>query len=66
MSSKDWLFLSILTFLTVMAWIVADTYHAATTSTLTPVQKNLIEPLKPTFDQELILKLKARQAVNVP
>ena len=60
MSNKDLLILSILTFITVVVWILSDVYHAATTSTITPLEKKLIEPLKPSFDQEVILKLKRR------
>jgi len=60
MSNKDLLILSILTFITVIAWVVFDVYHAATTSTITLVQKELIEPLTPNFNQELILRLKER------
>lgn len=60
MSQKDLLILSILTFLTVLAWIAFDVHHAATTSTITPLQKELTKPLNPTLDQEIILKLKQR------
>ena len=63
MSSKDLLILSILTFITVLAWIIFDVYHAATTSTVTPLQKELTKPLKPTFDQEIILKLRKRSSI---
>lgn len=63
MSGKDLLILSILTFITVVAWIIFDVYHASTTSTITPLQKELIEPLKPTFDQETILKLRERKEI---
>ena len=58
MSSKQTLFLSIFTFLTVLAWISFDVYHAATTSTITPIQQELIEPLEPKFDTQVILELK--------
>lgn len=58
MSSKEILFLSIFTFLTVLAWIAFDIYHAATTPTVTPIQQELIKPLNPKFDTEVILRLK--------
>jgi len=63
MSNKDLFILSILTFITVVAWIVFDVYHVANTSTITPLQKELIEPLKPSFDQETILRLKERKEI---
>lgn len=58
MSSKQTLFLSIFTFMTVVAWIAFDIYHAAVTSTITSVQEKLIKPLEPKFDREVILELK--------
>ena len=61
MSNKQILYLSIFTFLTVIAWIVFDIYHATTTSTVTPVQEKLIVPLTPTFDMEVISKLKGER-----
>jgi len=61
MSSKQTLFLSIFTFLTVLAWIAFDVYHAVTTSTITPVQQELIKPLEPSFDKEVISELKEGQ-----
>ncbi len=58
MSSKQILFLSIFTFLTVLAWIGFDVYHAITTSTISPIQQELIKPLDPKFDTATISKLK--------
>lgn len=58
MSNKQSLFLSIFTFLTVLAWIVFDVYHASTISTVTPIQQELIKPLEPRFDTTTILELK--------
>lgn len=58
MSSRQSLFLSIFTFLTVIAWIAFDVYHAGVTSTITPVQQELIKPLEPKFDKEALSELK--------
>lgn len=57
MSGKELLILSILTLFTVLSWIVYDIYHTATTSTITPVQEELMEPLTPTFNHETIVKI---------
>lgn len=57
---KDILFLSILTFITVVTWIVFDIYHAAKTSTIEPPLLHLIEPLPPTLDTDLISELKVK------
>ena len=58
MGSKDFLILAVLTFLTVVAWIISEAYHAAVTSTVTVVEKRLMEPLQPTFNQQVIKALK--------
>ena len=57
MIGKEMLILSIFTVLTVLVWIVYDVYHAATTSTITPIQQELIKPLTPNFDHETIIKI---------
>ncbi len=58
MSNNQTLFLSIFTFLTVLAWIAFDVYHAGTVSTITSVQQELIKPLEPRFDMTVISELK--------
>ncbi len=57
MKRNELLFLALLTVFTVLSWIVYDIYHAATTSTITPVQQELMEPLTPTFDHDTIVKI---------
>lgn len=59
-TSKDWLILSVFTFLTVAIWTVYDIYHVVVTSTITPVQKELISPLTPNLDAEVINILKSK------
>jgi hypothetical protein len=55
---KDILFLSILTFITVITWIAFDIYHAATTSTIKPPLLHLIEPITPKLNTGLVSELK--------
>ena len=57
MNGKEILFLAILTFFTVLSWITYDIYHAATTTTVTSVQQELMKPLTPTFDHDTIIKI---------
>lgn len=57
MNKKELLFLAILTLFTVISWIVYEIYHTATTSTITPVQKELMRPLTPRLDHETIVKI---------
>ncbi|OGK55584.1 hypothetical protein A3B56_02430 [Candidatus Roizmanbacteria bacterium RIFCSPLOWO2_01_FULL_45_11] len=61
MNSKDLLFISIVTFLTTIAWTVYDIYHTAVTSTITPVQQELIKPINPGFDQETLELLRTKE-----
>lgn len=58
MRNKDIFFLSLLTFLTVVAWIGFDIYHAAVTSTISPILEKQIQPLTPKFDTEIVEVLK--------
>lgn len=63
MRGRDFLIFSVLTFITVVVWIVSDAYHAAVTSTLTTVEKKMMEPLSPTFDQQVIKELRTRNGL---
>lgn len=57
MTQKDWLLLSIFTFVIVVVWIVLDVYHVYTTSTISSIDKKLMETVAPEFDHETIIKL---------
>ena len=57
MNKKDLLMIAIITLLTVTSWIVYDVYHSATTNTITPVQEELIAPLDPHIDADVVLKV---------
>ncbi len=57
MNAKEILIISVLTLCTVLSWIVYDIYHATTTSTISPVQRELMTPLTPTFDHDTIVKI---------
>lgn len=57
LTNRDILILSIFTLVTVIAWITFEVYHAATTSNVTPVQKELLTPLNPVFDEEVLRSL---------
>lgn len=63
MRGRDFLIFSVLTFITVVVWIVSDAYHAAVTSTLTTVEKKMMEPFSPSFDQQVIKELKIRNGL---
>lgn len=55
------LILSLFSLITVVAWIVFDVYHAATTSRISQIQQELMTPLNPTFDTSVIEELKKQQ-----
>lgn len=61
MTHKDWLILSVVTFLTVAVWTVFDIYHAAISTTVTPTQTELTEPLDPNLNTEVFDAIKSRQ-----
>lgn len=65
MSSRDFLILSIFTFLTVGAWIIAEAYHAAVTSTITTVEEKLMKPFEPSFDQKVITQVREKYGVQI-
>lgn len=56
--SKDFIFLLIITSITVMTWLVFDIYHTRVQTTLAPRTEKLIEPISPIIDLTLIQELK--------
>lgn len=58
---KDIFILSLLTFITVVAWVLFDIHHANTTNTIKPPIKKLLKPLSPNLDVDLIRELKESQ-----
>lgn len=61
MNRKEIYILAIIIFLTVIAWVAFGIYHAKTTITVTNIQLKEIAPLTPTFDNDIIKKLKNRE-----
>ncbi len=61
MNSKQLLIIVIIFFLSIVAWIAFDIYHATTASVVTAAQEEQIKPLTPTFDGDIILKIKSRE-----
>ena len=56
--SKDLIYLLILTLITALAWLGFDIYHARTKTTLTAETVELIKPISPELDTDLIQQLK--------
>lgn len=60
---RDTLLLSILTFVTTVAWIAFDIHHAYVTSTIQQEVEAQLVPITPTFDQSTLKRLKQRRDI---
>ncbi len=63
MNRKELYILAVITFITVIVWVVLGIYHANKATTVTEIQLKEIEPLTPTFDDDIINKLKNRESL---
>ena len=61
MNRKEIAVIAIIIFLTVTAWVIFGIYHAQTASTLSQKELQQVVPLTPTFDNDIIKKLKGRE-----
>jgi len=64
MNQKDALLLSITTFITIVAWIGFNIYHATVTSTIPESLQKKVQPIEGKFDTEVIESVKKRQKVQ--
>lgn len=61
MNRKELTIITLIIFLTVIAWIAFGIYHARTASTVSQKELRQVVPLTPTFDNDIIRKLKGRE-----
>jgi len=61
MNRKELAIIAIVIFLTVTAWIVFELYHAKNTNTVSQKELRQVTPLTPTFDNDIINRLKSRE-----
>lgn len=61
MNRKEIAILAVIIFLTVVAWIVFDIYHARTFSTISSKELRQVVPLTPAFDGDILRKLSTRE-----
>jgi len=54
MNNRSFLYIVILTFLTVAAWVVFDILHSRSQITTPTETQKLIEPISPTFEIEVL------------
>ncbi|MFZ5365753.1 MAG: hypothetical protein ACOZBZ_00485 [Patescibacteria group bacterium] len=62
--SRDLFFVSILTAITVLTWIVLDTYRAFTKKDMPKVLQEQLEPLNPEIDTKVFDNLSKRKKFN--
>lgn len=57
MKGKQFLYIVIATFLTIIIWVVLDIVHARSKVQTQPEIQKLLEPVNPYFDQEVMDEL---------
>ncbi|MBI4037267.1 hypothetical protein HY385_02490 [Candidatus Daviesbacteria bacterium] len=57
MTSKQFLYILIATFITIIIWVTVDIIHSRAKVQPAPEVRELLEPISPNFDQEIINKL---------
>lgn len=57
MTGKQFLYITVATFITIVAWVVVDIIHSRSNVQPPPEVQQLLEPLNPNFDQEVINSL---------
>lgn len=61
MNRKEIAIIAVIIFLTVTAWIIFGIYHVQTTTTVSQKELRQVVPLTPTFDNDIIKRLKSRE-----
>ncbi len=54
MTKKGWLVATILTFITIWAWVIFDRHHARAQVEIPPKTQEVIEPINPEFDTRVL------------
>lgn len=62
-AQKDILYITVSSFILVIAWIAFNIHHALTTTTISEDLQVQIEPISPDFDMQTIQNLKTRTQV---
>lgn len=57
MTGKQFLYIAIATFITIVIWVVVDIFHSRAAISPPPEVQQLLEPISPNFDQEVISDL---------
>lgn len=54
MTKKGWLITTILTFITICAWVVFDIFHTRANVEIPPKTQEIIEPINPEFNTKVL------------
>ena len=54
MTRKEWLVAAILTFITILAWVVFDIAHTRAKVEIDPKTQQIIEPINPNFNTQIL------------
>ncbi len=54
MIKKQWLIAAILTFITILAWVGFDIYHAQAKVEIPPKTQEVIEPINPELNTKIL------------
>ncbi|MFH0937235.1 MAG: hypothetical protein V1808_02995 [Candidatus Daviesbacteria bacterium] len=57
MTRKQFLYITIITFITIIIWVVVDIIHSRATVQIPQEIQQVLEPISPTFDQEALDEL---------
>lgn len=57
MNSRQFLYLIVATCITALVWVILDILHSRAQVQPPPEIQKMIEPISPTFDQEIINEL---------
>lgn len=57
MTSKQLLYIVIFTFIVAMVWVSSNIVHSQSDVQIPPETQQLMEPVDPTFDQEVLNEL---------
>ncbi len=50
MTKKEWLIAAVLTFITILAWVIADVIHTRSEVQISQKLQEVIEPISPDFN----------------
>ncbi len=61
MNRKEIAILAVIIFFTVITWVIFGVSHAKNTTTITQKDLRQVVPLTPSFDNDIIKKMKSRE-----